>query len=113
MSPVEFKVPLHTTDTDKWTTYVGQSYSESDCRLDIFDAIKATMDVPKKFQHLGWRLSTARRMDPPHWLLTSLDMDSAFKAARAEQSSGRNKKVIAIEVVNTVRFFWLRVVSTT
>jgi hypothetical protein len=54
VTPVEFKVPLHTTDTDKWTTYVGQSYSESDCRLNTFDAIKATMDVPKKFQHLGW-----------------------------------------------------------
>ncbi|KAG2113244.1 hypothetical protein BD769DRAFT_1673774 [Suillus cothurnatus] len=101
LKKIEFKVPLHTTDTDKWTTYVGQSYSESDCRLNIFDAIKATMDVPKKLQHLGWHLSTARRMDPPHRLLTSLDMDSAFKAARAEQSSGRNKKVIAIEVVNT------------
>jgi hypothetical protein len=63
------------------------------------------MDVPKKFQHLGWRLSTARRMDPPHRLLTSLDIDSAFKAARVEQSSGRNKKVVAIEVINTVRFF--------
>ncbi|KAG1726168.1 uncharacterized protein EDB91DRAFT_1254427 [Suillus paluster] len=101
LKKIEFRVPLHTTDRDKWTTYVGQSYSKSDCHLDIFDTIKATMDVPKEFQHLGWRLSTARRMDPPHRLLTSLDIDSAFKATRAEQSSGRNKKVVAIEVVNT------------
>lgn len=68
------------------------------------------MDVPKLYQHLGWRLSTARRMDPPHRLLTSLDIDSAFKAARAEQSSGTKKKRVAIEVVNTVRFWCLRVV---
>ncbi|KAG2335868.1 hypothetical protein BDR05DRAFT_1006381 [Suillus weaverae] len=101
LEKIEFRVPLHTTDRDKWTTYVGQSYSESDCCLDIFDAIKATMDVPKEFQHLGWHLSTAHCMDPPHWLLTSLDVDSTFKATRVEQSSGRNKKIVAIEVVNT------------
>ncbi|KAG1756198.1 uncharacterized protein EDB91DRAFT_1241297 [Suillus paluster] len=79
LKKIEFRVPLHTTDRDKWTTYVGQSYSESDCHLDIFDAIKATIDVPKEFQHLGWHLSTAHRMDPPHRLLRSLDIDSAFK----------------------------------
>ena len=100
---VEFKVPLHTTDINQSTTYVGQFYSESDCPLDIFDAIRATMDVPKVYQHLGWRLSTARHIDPPHRLLTSLDIDSAFKAARAEQSSGVKKRV-AVEVVNTVCF---------
>ncbi|KAG2128408.1 hypothetical protein BD769DRAFT_1387453 [Suillus cothurnatus] len=88
-------------DRDKLTTCVGQFYSESDCRLDILDTIKATMDVPKKFQHLGWHLSTARHMDPPHRLLMSLDINSTFKAARVEQSSGRNKKVVAIEVINT------------
>ncbi|KAG2744553.1 hypothetical protein P692DRAFT_20877983 [Suillus brevipes Sb2] len=60
------------------------------------------MDVPKVYQHLGWRLSTARRIDPPHRLSTSLDIDSAFKAARAEQSSGVKKRV-AVEVVNTVK----------
>ncbi|KAG2124729.1 hypothetical protein BD769DRAFT_1388671 [Suillus cothurnatus] len=95
-------------DRDKLTTYVGQFYSESDCRLDILDAIKATMDVPKKFQHLGWCLSTACCMDPPHWLLTSLDIDSAFKAVRVEQNSGRNKKVVAIEVINTDLQEWAR-----
>ncbi|KAG1802385.1 uncharacterized protein BJ212DRAFT_1304857 [Suillus subaureus] len=104
LEKIEFRVPLHTTNRDKWTTYVGQFYSESDCHLDMFDAIKATMDVPKKFQHLGWCLSTACHMDPPHWFLMSLDIDSTFKAVRVEQSSSRNKKVVTIEVVNTVHF---------
>ncbi|KAG2084812.1 uncharacterized protein F5147DRAFT_659712 [Suillus discolor] len=38
---------------------------------------------------------------PPHRLLTAQDIKSAFKAARAEQLSGRHKKNVAIEVVNT------------
>ncbi|KAG2046938.1 hypothetical protein BDR06DRAFT_977137 [Suillus hirtellus] len=103
LQKIEFRVPLHTTDSNQLTTYVDQSYSESDCHLDIFDAIRATMDVPKLYQHLGWHLSTTRRMDPPHRLLTSLDIDSTFKAARAEQSSGMKKKRVAIEVVNTAK----------
>lgn len=60
------------------------------------------MDVSKTYQHLGWRLSTARRIDPPHRLLTTHDIDSAFKAARTEQGSGRKTKKVAIEIVNTV-----------
>lgn len=70
--------------------------------MDILDSIVATMDVPKTYQHLGWRLSTARRLDPPHRLLTSQDIDSAFKAARVEQGSGRKIKQIFIEILNTV-----------
>jgi hypothetical protein len=61
------------------------------------------MDVSKTYQHLGWRLSTARRLDPPHRLLTSHDLDSAFKAARTEQGSGRKTKQVFIEILNTVR----------
>jgi hypothetical protein len=81
--------------------YVDKLHSESDCRLDIFDSIKAIMDVPELYEHLAWRLSTARRTDPPHRLLTVHDIDSAFRAARAESSERRHKKV-AIEIVNTV-----------
>jgi len=100
---VEFRVPLNTTDGSKQTTYVDQLYSESDSRTDILDSIRAAMDVPKSYEHLGWRTSTARRTDLPHRLLTVQDVDSAFKAVRAEQSSGqRKKKEAAIEIVNTV-----------
>ncbi|KAG2107803.1 hypothetical protein BD769DRAFT_1392902 [Suillus cothurnatus] len=69
-------------------------------RLYIFDSIKAIMDVPELYEHLAWRLSTARRTDPPHRLLTVHDIDSAFRAARAESSERQHKKV-AIEIVNT------------
>ncbi|KAG1861052.1 hypothetical protein C8R48DRAFT_673621 [Suillus tomentosus] len=75
---------------------------EKDSRRDIFDSIKATMDVPELYEHLGWRLSTARRTDPPHRLLTAHDIDSAFKAVREEESSsGRKKKKVVIEILNT------------
>ncbi|KAG1734382.1 uncharacterized protein EDB91DRAFT_1250894 [Suillus paluster] len=40
-------------------------------------------------------------MDPPHRLLTTHDIDSAFKAVRTEQGSGRKIKKVAIEIVNT------------
>ncbi|KAG1908914.1 uncharacterized protein F5891DRAFT_974199 [Suillus fuscotomentosus] len=54
-----------------------------------------------KYEHLGWRLSTARRTDPPHWLLTVYDIDSAFRDARAAQTSGRQCKKITIVIINT------------
>lgn len=98
---VEFRVPLHTMDESRSTTYVEKLHSESDSRLDIFDSIKATMDVPDLYGYLAWRLSTARRTDPPHRLLSVHDIDSAFRAARAE-SSGRRHKKVAIEIINTV-----------
>jgi hypothetical protein len=83
---VEFRVPLHTMDRSQATMYVDKLHSESDCRLDIFDSIKAIMDVPELYEHLAWRLSTACCTDPPHQLLTVHDIDSAFRAARAESS---------------------------
>lgn len=70
--------------------------------MDIFDSMRAVMGLPKTYEHLGLRLSTARRMDPPHRLLTAQDLNSAFKATRAEQF-GRTKKRTAIEILNTVR----------
>jgi hypothetical protein len=77
-------------------------HNESDLSpTDIFDSMRAVMGLPKTYEHLGWRLSTARRMDPPHRLLTAQDLNSAFKAARAEQL-GRKKKRTAIEIVNIV-----------
>ncbi|KAG1900469.1 uncharacterized protein F5891DRAFT_1227204 [Suillus fuscotomentosus] len=103
LDKIEFRIPLHTLDRNQSTTYVDRSHSESDCRIDILDSIKATMDVSKTYQHLGWRLSTARRLDPPHRLLTSHDLDSAFKAARTEQGSGRKTKQVFIEILNTAR----------
>jgi hypothetical protein len=99
---VEFRVPLNTTDKNISTTYVDHFYAESDHPLDIFDSMRATMNLPKTYEHLGWRLSTARRTDPPHRLLTSQDIASAFKAVRAEHMSGRKKKKVVIEIVNTV-----------
>ncbi|KAG1901201.1 uncharacterized protein F5891DRAFT_979738 [Suillus fuscotomentosus] len=80
-------------NSSRCTTYVDRLFSESDFRVDIFDTM---------YQHLGWRLSTARRSDPPHRLLTPDDIDSAFKAARAEQSSGRGKKKVVIDILNMV-----------
>ncbi|KAG1772182.1 hypothetical protein EV702DRAFT_1048661 [Suillus placidus] len=85
------------------TTYVVCFYSKSDHPMDILDSTKATMNVPKSYEHLGWRLSTARRMDPSHQLLTSQDLNSAFKAAWTEHMSGRKRKKSAIEIVNTIR----------
>lgn len=102
---VEFRIPLNTTDRNISTTYVDRFYSELDHPIDILDSTKAAMDVPKTYQHLGWRLSTARRTDPPHRLLTSQDLNSAFKAARIELMSSRKKKKLAIEIVNTVSSF--------
>ncbi|KAG1729745.1 hypothetical protein EDD22DRAFT_960808 [Suillus occidentalis] len=102
LEKVEFRVPLDTTDKNKPTTYVDHFYTESDHPLDILDSMRAAMNLPKAYEHLGWRLSTARRADPPHRLLTSQDIASAFKTVRAEQTSGRNKKKIAIEIVNTI-----------
>ncbi|KAG1890619.1 uncharacterized protein F5891DRAFT_1282558 [Suillus fuscotomentosus] len=96
-----FRIPLNTMDKDKSTTYVDNFYAESDHPLDILDSTRAAMNLSKKYEHLGWRLSTARRMDPPHRLLTSQDIASAFKAVRAEQVSGRKKKKVVIEIVNT------------
>ncbi|KAG1868168.1 hypothetical protein C8R48DRAFT_771865 [Suillus tomentosus] len=102
LEKVEFRVPLHTLDRFQSITYVDKLHSESDSRRDIFDSIKATMDVPELYKHLGWRLSTARRTDPPHRLLTTHDIDSAFKAVREEESNfGRRKKKAVIEIVNT------------
>ncbi|KAG1730493.1 hypothetical protein EDD22DRAFT_1014662 [Suillus occidentalis] len=100
LDKIEFRIPLHTMDESRSTTYVEKLHSESDCRRDIFDSIKAIMDVPGLYGYLGWRLSTARRTDPPHQLLTVHDIDSAFRAARAE-SSGRRHKKVAIEIINT------------
>ncbi|KAG1842136.1 hypothetical protein C8R48DRAFT_679116 [Suillus tomentosus] len=99
---VEFRIPLNTTDRNISTTYVDRFHSESDHPMDILDSTKAAMNVPKTYPHLGWRLSTARRTDPPHRLLTSQDLNSAFKAARFEQMSGRKRKKLAIEIVNTM-----------
>ncbi|KAG1770347.1 hypothetical protein EV702DRAFT_1202395 [Suillus placidus] len=59
------------------------------------------MDVPKTYEHMGWRLSAARRMDLVHRLLTTQDLESAFKAVRTEQNSGRKKKKVVIEIANT------------
>ncbi|KAG1785082.1 uncharacterized protein HD556DRAFT_1459774 [Suillus plorans] len=101
LDKIEFQVPLHTTDTNKSTTYVDRLHSESESQQDIFDSIKATMDVPDKYEHLGWRLSTACRTDPPHRLLTVHDIDSAFRDARAAKTSGRQCKKIAIVIINT------------
>ncbi|KAG1896323.1 uncharacterized protein F5891DRAFT_1193123 [Suillus fuscotomentosus] len=98
---VEFRIPLNSMETDKCTTYVGRLYSESDLSAqDLLDSTRATMDVPKTYENLGWRLSTAHRTDPPHRLLNSQDISNAFRAAR-EQMSGRKKKNVAIEIVNT------------
>ncbi|KAG1797127.1 uncharacterized protein HD556DRAFT_1441285 [Suillus plorans] len=102
LDKIEFRVPLHTMDRIQSTTYVSKLHSESDPRLDILDSIKAIMDVPNLYEHLGWRLSTARRTDPPHRLLTVHDIDSAFRAARAESSGRRlGHKKVAIEIINT------------
>ncbi|KAG1740104.1 uncharacterized protein EDB91DRAFT_1082088 [Suillus paluster] len=101
LEKIEFRVPLHTLDRKQSTTYVDRSHSKSDSHIDILDSIKATMDVSKTYQHLGWCLSTTRCMDPPHRLLTTHDIDSAFKAAKTEQGSGRKIKKVAIEIVNT------------
>ncbi|KAG1775755.1 hypothetical protein EV702DRAFT_1198955 [Suillus placidus] len=102
LEKVEFRVLLHTLDKIQSITYVDRLHSKSDSRQDIFDSIKATMDVPELYEHLGWRLSTAHRLDPPHWLLTAHDIDSAFKAVREENSgSGRRTKKVVIEIVNT------------
>jgi hypothetical protein len=97
-------------DKKKSTTYVDRLHTKSDCRQDIFDSIKATMGIPDLYEHLGWRLSTARHTDPPHRLLTMHDIDSAFKAARAG-SSGRQSKKIAIEIINMVSVL-MRALST-
>lgn len=99
---VEFRIPLNTTDKTQTTTYVDHFYIESDHPHDMFDSMRAAMHLPKTYEHLGWRLSTARRTDPPHRLLTSQDINSAFKAARIEQLSGRQKKNVAIEILNTM-----------
>ncbi|KAG1875952.1 hypothetical protein C8R48DRAFT_768801 [Suillus tomentosus] len=102
LDKIEFRVPLHTMDRIQSTTYVSKLHSESDPRLDILDSIKAIMDVPNLYEHLGWRVSTARRTDPPHRLLTVHDIDSAFRAARAESSGRRlGHKKVAIEIINT------------
>ncbi|KAG2096322.1 uncharacterized protein F5147DRAFT_656636 [Suillus discolor] len=98
---VEFRIPLNSMETDKCTTYVGRLYSESDLSAqDLLDSTRATMDVPKTYENLGWHLSTARRTDPPHRLLNSQDISNTFRAAQ-EQMSGQKKKNIAIEIVNT------------
>ncbi|KAG0696530.1 hypothetical protein DFH29DRAFT_879302 [Suillus ampliporus] len=102
LKKVEFRVPLHTMDPDQLTTYVDQFYSESESCLDIFEAVKATMNVTKAYKHLGWRLSTTCHTDPPHQLLTWHDINSGFKATRAEQGSGRRTKKVAIEIINTM-----------
>ncbi|KAG2088170.1 uncharacterized protein F5147DRAFT_781090 [Suillus discolor] len=103
LEKVEFRIPLNTADRNKSTTYVDHFYAESDLSpMDIFDSMRAVMGLPKTYEHLGWRLSTARRMDPPHRLLTAQDLNSAFKTARAEQLSGRKQKRIAIEIINTM-----------
>ncbi|KAG2085712.1 SNF2 family N-terminal domain-containing protein [Suillus discolor] len=102
LEKVKFRISLHTMDSNQSVTCVDQSYSESDCRLDIFDRIKATMDVPTTYEHLAWRLSVAHHKDPPHHLLTSYDIDDAFKAVRTEQGSGRRKKKVVIEIINTM-----------
>ncbi|KAG1717455.1 hypothetical protein EDD22DRAFT_964735 [Suillus occidentalis] len=101
LDKVEFRIPLNTTDRNISMTYMDCFFSESDHPTDILDSTKAVMNVPKSYEHLGWRLSTARHTDPPHRLLTSQDLDSAFKAARTEPMSARKRKKLAIEIVNT------------
>ncbi|KAG0696869.1 hypothetical protein DFH29DRAFT_1004191 [Suillus ampliporus] len=102
LEKVEFRIPLNTADRNKSTTYVDHFYAESDLSpMDMFNSMRAVMGLPKTYEYLGWRLSTARRMDPPHRLLTAQDLNRAFKAARAEQLFGWKQKIIAIEIVNT------------
>ncbi|KAG2049222.1 hypothetical protein BDR06DRAFT_1012328 [Suillus hirtellus] len=101
LEKVEFRIPLNTTVKDKSTTYIDHFYTESDHPLDMLDSVRATMDLPKSYENLGWCLSTARHADPPHRLLTFQDISSAFKAAWAEQTSRQKKKKVAIEIVNT------------
>ncbi|KAG1901730.1 uncharacterized protein F5891DRAFT_1221256 [Suillus fuscotomentosus] len=102
LEKVKFRIPLHTMDSSLSVTCVDHLHSESDCRLDIFDRIKARMDVPSTYEHLAWRLSVSRRKDPPHRLLTSYDIDSAFKAVRAEFREGKGRKRVVIEIINTM-----------
>ncbi|KAG2052954.1 hypothetical protein BDR06DRAFT_972641 [Suillus hirtellus] len=102
LQKIEFRIPLNTTNTNKSTTYVNHFHTKSDLSpLDMFNSMRATMDLPKTYEHLGWRLSTAHHMDPLHRLLTAQDIKSAFKAAKAKQLSGQHKKNVAIEVINT------------
>jgi hypothetical protein len=60
------------------------------------------MDIPRNYEKLGWRLNSARRSDPPRRFLTSEDVDSAFKEATEARGSGRKKKRVIIEIINTV-----------
>ncbi|KAG1775015.1 hypothetical protein EV702DRAFT_1199868 [Suillus placidus] len=99
LEKVKFRIPLNTIDKDKTTTYVDHFYAESDLPLDMLDSMRAAMDLPNTSENLGWCLSTARRADPPHRLLTSQDIGSTFKAVRAEQTFGQNKKKVVIEIM--------------
>ena len=60
------------------------------------------MDVPRDYGKLGWRLNSAGRSDPPRHFLTNQDVDSAFKEAAEARNSGKKKKRVVIEIVNTV-----------
>jgi hypothetical protein len=59
------------------------------------------MNVPRGYEKLGWRLNSARRSDP-HRFLTSQDVDAAFQEAQWARDTGKQKKRVVIEIVNTV-----------
>ena len=99
---VVFQIPIHTTKANVPTTCVEVTFTVSDSRDDIFSRICAYMDIPRDYKKLGWRLNSARRSDPPRRFLTSEDVDSAFKEASEARGSGRRKKRVVIEIINTV-----------
>ncbi|KAH7903006.1 hypothetical protein BJ138DRAFT_1108042 [Hygrophoropsis aurantiaca] len=96
--PMSFRIPMNTTKADTLTTYVEVPFAPTDIRRDIFERIVTYMGVPQNYENLAWRLSTARQTDPPHRLLTSEDLDSAFKAVK--DASGRKKKPVCVEILN-------------
>jgi hypothetical protein len=90
------------TKANVTTTCIEVSFAANALRNDIFSRVCAYMEVPRDYNKLGWRLSTARRSDPPHCLITSEDVDAAFMAAKNAQGAGRKKQKVIIEVLNMV-----------
>jgi hypothetical protein len=60
------------------------------------------MEIERHSASLGWKFTTDRRSDPSRRLMTSDDVDHAFKCAVDRIKTARIKREVVIEIVNLV-----------
>jgi hypothetical protein len=102
IAAVIVRVPLKTTTAGAATTCRDIPFDIQIIPNDFLDRISAYAGVECASNSLGWRFTTDRRTDPIHRLVTSEDVQDAFKMATERLSNKRIKKEVVIEIVDLV-----------